>query len=57
MDGTRIFLNLFPAKGYVVNVEKALKLKNRISIIPISNADGTQKFKPLIIGKFGRSQC
>ncbi len=52
LDETALFYNLSPLKTIGRNGEKGSKLlKERLTVVFITNADGTDKMKPIVIGK------
>lgn len=51
-DETSLFFKLLPPKGYTLKVFKGVKEdKTRISLGLMVNANGTERMKPLIVGK------
>ena len=55
LDETALFYKLLPNRTLASSVVEGKKVnKERITIAIISNADGSEKIKPLVIGKFAK---
>ena len=58
MDETGLFYKIIPSKSICKNSRKGYKnFKDRVSIMLCSNMDGSEKLKPLIIGKSKKPRC
>lgn len=57
-DETGIFYKLIPSKAICKNLRNGYKLlKDRISLLLCVNMTGTDKLKPLVIGKYAKPRC
>lgn len=60
-DETGLFYKMLPDKTYVAACEKTAPgskiKKERITILLCANAEGTNKIKPLVIGKAAKPRC
>ncbi|KAG0441503.1 Tigger transposable element-derived protein 6 [Dictyocoela muelleri] len=57
-DETALFYKIMPSKSLVSKVRHGSKLhRDRISILLCVNSTGTEKIKPLVIGKFNKPRC
>uniref|UniRef100_UPI00358F3611 tigger transposable element-derived protein 6-like n=1 Tax=Myxine glutinosa TaxID=7769 RepID=UPI00358F3611 len=57
MDETGLFFRLQPDATLIRAPVKGKKSKERIMVVLCSNADGTDKLKPLVIGRAARPRC
>ena len=59
MDETGLFFRMLPDKSLSTNdkVKGCKKIKDRITVALCSNADGSEKLKPLVIGKSENPRC
>ncbi len=58
VDETGLYYKLVPSKTICKNVKPGFKLlKDRISLLLCTNADGSEKLDPLLIGKSKRHKC
>lgn len=60
-DESGLFYKMLPDKTYVAACEKTAPgrkiKKERITILMCANANGTNKIKPLVIGKAAKPRC
>ena len=59
-DETGLFFNVLPSKTFAFRGETCVggKLsKNRLTVLLITNSDGSEKFPPLVIGKAQNPRC
>lgn len=60
-DESGLFYKSLPDKTYVVNAEKTAPgtkmMKQRITFLACTNASGTHKIKPLVVGKAKHPRC
>ena len=65
MDETGLYYRAMPTKGYISNVEsrkitrgtKALKAKDRVTLLLCVNETGTYKIPPLLLGSAKKPRC
>lgn len=60
VDETGLFYQLMPSKTYSVKGEAChggKMSKQRITVLLCSNADGSDKLEPIVIGKFQKPRC
>jgi hypothetical protein len=60
VDETGLFYNLQPSKTMTYkgnSCHGGRKSKQRVTVLPGCNADGTEKLPPLMTGKYNKPQC
>ena len=60
LDEAGVFFNMIPERTYNIkgqNCHGGEKSKQRVTVVLICNADGSEKLRPWIIGKFKNPRC